>query len=313
MAYELKMGPATRDSYGKALVEVGEANPNVVVLDADLSKSTKTGAFIKAFPDRHFNVGIAEANLVGMAAGFASTGKVPFASSFACFLMCKGFDQLRLGVAYSQVNAKIVVTHGGISIGEDGVSQMSVEDVGMACLLPGFTVVVPCDDAETRATIHAIAAHDGPCFVRTGRPKAPVVFEGDCPFELGKAIQVREGNDITLVANGLLVGPALQAADRLAEKGVEARVLDVHTVKPLDEEALAAAAADTGRMVVAEEHLLYGGLGSAVAMAVGRCHAVPMRFVGLDDTYAESGTTEELMEKYGLNAEAIVAAAEELL
>lgn len=301
------LGIATREAYGLELVELGRERPDIVVLDGDLSKSTMTKYFAKAFPDRFFNVGIAEANMVGVAAGLARAGKLPFVSSFATFLISKGFDQMRVSVAYAGLNVKFVGSHGGISIGEDGVSQMSVEDVALARALPGFTVVVPADEAETRAAIRAVADHPGPCFVRVGRPKAPVVYEAGCSFRIGRAIRVRDGGDITLAANGLMVAAALEAADILARDGIEARVLDLASVKPLDEDALEEAARETGGLVVAEEHLLAGGLGSAVAMALARRYPVPMGFVGLDDTFAESGKPEELLEKYGLTPGRIAA------
>lgn len=306
------LGEATREAYGKALAELGRENPNIVVLDADLSKSTMTKYFAQEFPDRFFNVGIAEANMVGTAAGLASTGKIVFASSFACFVMSKAFDQMRLAVAYSGNNVKIVGTHGGISIGEDGVSQMGHEDIGLALSLPGFVVMVPSDGAQTRAAVRAAAEHVGPVYIRVGRPKAPVIYENGCTdFQIGKAITLRNGRDVTLVANGLMVAAALDAADILEQQGVSARVLDMHTVRPLDEEALEQAARETGGIVVAEEHLLYTGLASQVAMAVARLYPVPMRYVGLTG-YAESGAPELLMRKYGLTGENIARAALEL-
>lgn len=307
------MGKATREAYGEALRDLGKANPNVVALDADLSKSTMSKYFAQEFPERFFNVGIAEANMVGIAAGLALCGKVPFASSFACFVMCKAFDQLRMSVAYPNVNVKIVGSHGGISIGEDGASQMAVEDVALATALPGFTVVVPADEVETRAAVRAMAEHVGPVYMRVGRPKAPIVYEQDCDFTLGKAIQLRDGRDVTLIANGLLVALALEAAETLARRGIAARVLDMATVKPLDEAAVLAAARETRGVVVAEEHLLHGGLGSAVAVAVGRLHPAPMAFVSIGDRYAESGKPDELMRNYGLTASEIVAAALSLM
>ncbi len=307
------LGEATREAYGKALAELGRENPNIVVLDGDLSKSTMTKYFAQEFPDRFFNVGIAEANMVGIAAGLASAGKIAFASSFACFVMCKGFDQLRLAVAYSENNVKIVGTHGGISIGEDGVSQMGHEDIGLALSLPGFVVMVPADGAQTRAAVRAAAEHIGPVYIRVGRPKAPIIYENGCPdFRIGKAITLREGRDVTLVANGLMVAAALDAAEILEEQGISARVLDMHTVRPLDEEAIEKAARETGGIVVAEEHLLYTGLASQVAMAVGRLHPVPMRYVGLTG-YAESGAPDALMRKYGLTGEDIARAALEIV
>lgn len=307
------LGEATREAYGKALAELGRENPNIVVLDGDLSKSTMTKYFAQEFPDRFFNVGIAEANMVGIAAGLAAAGKIAFASSFACFVMCKAFDQMRLAVAYSGNNVKIVGTHGGISIGEDGVSQMGHEDIGLALSLPGFVVIVPADGAETRAAVRAAAEHVGPVYIRVGRPKVPIVYENGCPdFEIGKAITLREGWDVTIVANGLMVAAALDAAEALEKQGVSARVLDMHTVRPLDEEAIEKSARETGAIVVAEEHLLYTGLASQVAMAVARLHPVPMRFVGLTD-YAESGAPDALLRKYGLTADDIVQKAIELV
>jgi len=307
------LGEATREAYGKALAELGRENPNIVVLDGDLSKSTMTKYFAQEFPDRFFNVGIAEANMVGIAAGLAASGKIAFASSFACFVMCKGLDQLRLAVAYSGNNVKIVGTHGGISIGEDGVSQMGHEDIGLALSLPGFVVMVPADGAETRAAVRAAAEHVGPVYIRVGRPKAPIVYESGCPdFQIGKAIILREGRDVTLIANGLMVAAALDAAEQLEQQGISARVMDMHTVRPLDEEAVEKAARETRAIVVAEEHLVFTGLGSQVAMAVAKRHPVPIRFIGLTD-YAESGAPEALMRKYGLTANDIAREAIDLV
>jgi len=307
------LGEATREAYGKALAELGRENPNIVVLDGDLSKSTMTKYFAQEFPDRFFNVGIAEANIVGIAAGLAASGKIAFASSFACFVMCKGLDQLRLAVAYSGNNVKMVGTHGGISIGEDGVSQMGHEDIGLALSLPGFVVMVPADGAETRAAVRAAAEHVGPVYIRVGRPKAPIVYESGCPdFQIGKAITLREGRDVTLIANGLMVAAALDAAEQLEQQGISARVLDMHTVRPLDEEAVEKAARETRAIVVAEEHLVFTGLGSQVAMAVAKRHPVPIRFIGLTD-YAESGAPEALMRKYGLTANDIAREAIDLV
>jgi len=308
------LGLATRQAYGKTLVEVGKRYPNVVVLDADLSKSTMTKDFAAAYPDRFFNVGIAEANMVGIAAGLASTGKIPFASSFACFLMCKAFDQLRLAVAYAESNVKIVVSHAGISIGEDGVSQMSVEDIALACALPKMVVMAPSDEHCTRQAVLAAAAYKGPVFIRTGRAKAPLVYHKPPEeFTIGKAITVRPGSDITVIANGILVGAALDAAESLEKKGVSVRVLDMHTVKPIDEEAVLRAAKETKGIVVAEEHLNYGGLGAVVAQAAARLHPTRVEHVAINDTYAESGTPEGLLEKYGLTEKDIIAAINRIL
>jgi transketolase len=307
------MGMATRDAYGFTLVELGKEKPDIVVLDADLSKSTKSGLFAKAFPERFFNVGIAEANMVSTAAGLASCGKIPFASSFASFLLCKGFDQLRMSVANPHLNVKVVGSHGGISIGEDGASQQSVEDIALACALPGFVVLVPSDEVATRALVRLAADYVGPVYIRTGRPKAPIIYSEVTPFAIGKANLVRPGGDVTVIADGLLVWAALEAAEICEGRGISVRVIDMHTVKPIDADAIAGAARDTGAIVTAEEHLLSGGLGSAVARVVTEQCPVPMCFVGLQDTYAESGTPEQLMEKYGLTAPHIVKAVEEVL
>jgi transketolase len=308
-----KLGAATRDAYGKVLIEIGKENPDVVVLDADLSKSTRTDGFGKAYPDRFFDVGIQEMNLVGVAVGLASCGKVPFVSSFACFLMNKAYEQLRVGAAFSEQNVKVVTSHGGITVGEDGASQQSVEDFALALTLPGFVVMVPADEFSAKALIKQGAAHKGPIYVRTGRSKAPVVYNEKSEFKIGKAVKLREGKDVTLVATGLLVFEALEAADKLKEKGIDAAVVDVHTLKPLDDALLTEMAKKTGAFVVAEEHLIFGGLGSAVSQSVNRNHPVPMEFVGLDDTYAESGTADELMQKYGLTSQNLVTAAQKVV
>lgn len=310
----LQLGKATRDAYGEALLELGRKYPEIVVLDADLAKSTKSAYFGDEFPDRFLNVGIQEANLVGMAAGLASSGRVPFISSFACFIILKGFDQLRMSVAYPGLNVKVVGSHGGITAGEDGASQQAVEDVALACSLPGFVVCVPSDEHQTRAAVEAAFRHQGPVYIRTGRPKVPLVYS-DVPtdFEFGRATVVREGSDATVIANGLMVAAAVVAHERLREEGIDVRVLDMATVKPLDEEAVRRAAEETGAIVAAEEHLIHGGLGAAVAQAVCRTRPVPMEFVGLDDTYAESGDAAALLEKYGLTADQIIAAVRRVI
>lgn len=307
------LGCATRDAYGQALVELGRRDPRIVVLDGDLSSSTRTALFAKEFPDRFFNVGISEANMVGMAGGLAHSGKVPFVSSFACFVACKAYDQLRMAVAVPHWNVKIVASHGGISVGEDGVSQQSVEDLALMTSLPGFTVVVPADEHATRALVRAAAEMDGPVYIRTGRPKAPIVHPPTGSFSLGRGVLLREGRDATIVANGLMVYEALAAAEMLESGGASAAVVDMHTVKPLDEELLARQAKRTGAVVTAEEHQIWGGLGSAVARALALKHPVPMEFVAIQDTYAESGKPEELFDKYGLTARHIVQAARRLL
>ena len=306
-------GMATRDAYGKTLVELGRENPDIVVLDADLSKSTKSILFAKEFKDRFFNMGIAEANMVSTAAGFASCGKIPFASSFASFLMCKGFDQLRMSVANPRLNVKLVGSHGGISIGEDGASQMSVEDIALACSLPGFVVMIPADEIATKALVRLAAEHAGPVYIRTGRPRAPIIYQPSADFEIGKANIIREGIDVTVIANGLLVQEAIEAACLCSERGIDVRVIDMHTIKPIDVNAIVQSAQTTGAIVTAEEHLLSGGLGAAVAQVVAGHCPVPMGFIGLKDTYAESGLPEELFKKYGLTAEHIVAEIEKVI
>jgi transketolase len=311
--FEVKLGAATREAFGRTLVELGRENKDIVVCDADLSKSTMTTYFAKEFPDRFFSIGIAEANMVGIGAGLASAGKIPFVSSFSAFVMNKGFEQLRVCAAYPKVNLKVVGTHSGISIGEDGPSQMSVEETALACSLVGFVVLSPADEAATKALVRLAAAHVGPVFIRTGRVKVPIVYSADQKFEIGKAIQVVEGSDVAIIANGLLVAQAILASETLASEGISARVIDMHTVKPLDREAIRRAAAETGAIVVAEEHLVDGGLGVRVAQVVAETAPCPMEFVGIHDTYAESGQPEELLEKYGLVARDVAAAVRKVV
>ncbi len=307
-----KMGKATREAFGLALAKLGESRNDIVVVDGDVNNSTRTDHFAKKFPQRFFNVGIAESNMVGVAAGLAGSGKQAWVASFAAFIMCNAFDQLRMSIAFPNMDVKVVGTHAGISIGEDGPSQMGIEDVSLACSLPNFTVVVPADEVSTEKAVQALAAIKTPAFLRAGRPNVPLLYENGCDFQLGKAIKLRDGKQVTIIANGLMVSAALDAADALSKQGVEARVLDMHTVKPCDDAAVLAAARETGRIVVAEEHLAHGGLGSAVAMSAARQQPVPMRFVNLGDTYAESGTAEGLLQKYGLTAEHIVKAVRDL-
>lgn len=311
--FELKLGAATREAFGRAVVELGRVNPNVVVCDADLSKSTMTSYFAKEFPDRFFECGIAEANMAAIGAGLAMAGKLPFVSSFSCFAMNKGFEQLRTTVAYPGVNVKVVGTHSGISIGEDGPSQMSIEDIGLACSLPGLTVVSPADEVAMKAIIHLSAGHPHPMFIRAGRIKAPVIYTQDQKFEIGKAIEVVPGSDVTVIAHGLLVAEAIRAQEALDAEGISVRVIDMHTIKPLDEAAIERAARETGAIVVAEEHLTETGLGVRVAQAAAKSRPVPMEFAGIDNTYAESGTPDELLDKYGLRATNITAAIRRVL
>jgi transketolase len=309
----MKLGKATREAFGLALAELGASHPDLVVLDGDVGNSTRTELFGKKFPDRFFNVGIAESNLVSMASGFAASGKRAWLASFAAFVMCNAFDQLRMSVAFPNLDVKVVGSHAGISIGEDGPSQMGIEDVALACALPNFTVVVPADEPSTAEAVKALFNTRTPAYLRVGRPAVPIVYDGKAPFTLGKANQLRDGKDVAILANGLMVAKALEAADALAKDGVTARVLDVHTVKPLDVDAVVAAARATGRVVVAEEHLRTGGLASAVAVALAEHHPTPLRFVCLPDRYAESGKPDELLEKYGLTSAAVVKAAREVV
>lgn len=311
--FELKMGAATREAFGKALVELGKQNKDVVVCDADLSKSTMVHWFAKEFPDRFFSCGIAEAHMVALGAGLAASGKIPFVASFSAFVVNKGFEQMRVTIAYPNTNVKVVGTHSGISIGEDGPSQMSIEDLALATSLPGFVVFSPADEVAMTAFVKIAAAHEGPVFIRAGRVKVPIVYSPDQKFEIGKAIQLTEGNDITLAAHGLMVAESIKAAEILEGEGIHARVIDFPTIKPLDVEAVAKAAKETGAIVVSEEHLVDGGLGVKVAQAAAQTAPCLMEFVGVENTYAESGTPEELLQKYGLTAANVVAAAKRAL
>lgn len=308
----LKLGKATRDAFGAALKELGNEFPNLVTVDGDVGNSTRTEMFAKAFPTRGFNVGIAESNMVGVAGGLAAAGKIPVVSSFAAFLWCNAYDQIRMSVAYPDMNVKLVGSHAGISIGEDGASQMGIEDIALACSLPGMVVCVPADATSAKKATRAMVEHVGPVYLRCGRIELPEIYNDASPFTLGKANTLREGNDVTIIGNGLMVGIALDAAAELAKTGVNARVIDLHTVKPIDEEAIIKAANETGRIVVAEEHLMCGGVGSAVAAVVARTKPVPMEFVNIGDSFAESGDPLGLLQKYGLTAEAIIAAVKKV-
>lgn len=306
----LEYGLPTRNAFGEALRELGRENEKIVVVDGDVHNSTRTKFFAAEFPERFFNVGIAESNLVGVASGLAAAGKEALAASFAVFLLANAYDQIRMSVAFPQANVKLVGSHSGISIGEDGPSQMAIEDIALATSLPNFVVLVPADEPSMRAATRAMFDHQGPVYLRTGRPKAPIVYPDGVDFRIGKANRLREGGDVTLIACGLMVAAALEAAESLSGEGIEARVLDMHTIKPLDAEAIEAAARETGAIVTAEEHLLQGGLGAGVARVVAERHPVPMGFVGVENTYAESGEPQALLEKYGLMPADIVAAAQ---
>lgn len=309
---ELPDGPATREAFGEALAEAG-ANERIVVVDGDVNNSTFTNHFAERYPERFFNAGIAESNMVGIAAGLAGAGKIPVAASFSTFLMSNAFDQIRMSVAFPNQNVKLVGSHAGISIGEDGPSQMAIEDVALACSLPGFTVIVPADGVSAAAATKAMIEREGPTFLRCGRPKVPVLYSDASEFHIGKANTLREGDDVTIVANGIMVAMALDAAAGLADEGIEARVLDMHTVKPIDVAALERAAHETRAVVVAEEHLVYGGLGSIVAQVLAERGPTKMAFVNVGDTYATSGKPEELLRQYGLTPDAILDAARRAL
>ncbi|MBS3784160.1 MAG: transketolase family protein [Anaerolineae bacterium] len=296
----LEYGLPIRNSFGETLRAIGGENPNLIVLDGDVGNSTRTNYFRDEYPERFFNFGIAESNIVGTASGLAAAGKDVLAASFACFLLCNAYDQIRMSIAFPQENVKLVGSHSGISIGEDGPSQMAIEDIALATSLPRVTVVAPADEPSMRAATRAIFEVEGPVYLRSGRPKVPIVYRDGVDFELGKANQLREGDDVTIIAYGLMVAAALEAAAELSKDGIEARVLDMHTVKPLDTDAVERAARETGAIVTAEEHVLNGGMGAEVARTVGEQYPVPMAFVGIDNAYAESGDPEELLRKYGL-------------
>ncbi|MCC6294053.1 MAG: transketolase family protein [Bryobacterales bacterium] len=311
--FELKMGAATREAFGRTLVELGRSNKDVVVCDADLSKSTMTTYFAQEFPERFFSCGIAEANMVAVGAGLSSSGKIAFVSSFSAFLLNKGFEQLRVTAAYPDVNLKAVGTHSGISIGEDGPSQMSIEDLALACSLPGFAVLSPCDEVSMRAVIHEVAAHKGPVFVRAARAKSPIVYSEGTRFPIGGSHELIAGKDVTLISHGLLVAEAIRAAASLEAEGISARVIDMYSIKPLDRDAVARAARETGAIVAAEEHLTDGGLGVRIAQVTAETTPCVMEFAGVNNVYAESGTPDELLDKYGLRAVNIAAAARKAL
>jgi transketolase len=302
-----------RDTYGKTLVELGRKNPDIVVLDADLRPSTMTKYFAREFPERFFDVGIAEQNMIGIASGLAASGKIPFASTFAVFAPGRCFDQIRVSVAQAKLNVKIVSTHAGVTVGEDGASHQALEDLALVCSLPGFTVIVPADAIETAQVIEAVAKHIGPCYVRLPRVKLPNVNGTDYRFEIGKSVTMRSGKDATIMAIGVMVSRALEAAAQLAKEGIDCRVLNMSTLKPIDETAIVKAAEETGAIVTAEEHQEHGGLGSTVARVVAKHHPVPLEFVAVKDVFGTSGKPEELLERYGLTAKDIVKAIRKVL
>ncbi|SFL45842.1 transketolase family protein [Pelosinus propionicus] len=307
------MGLATREAYGEILKELGGKYENIVVLDADLSKSTKTAVFAKAFPQRFFNVGIAEQNLMGVGAGLAAGGKIPFVSTFAMFAAGRAFEQIRNSICYPKLNVKIAATHAGLTVGEDGASHQAIEDVSLMRSIPNMTVIVPADAEETRKAVAFAAEYDGPVYIRLGRMAVPDLFAADYTFEHGKAVQLEDGKDVTIIATGIMVGAAKEAAKQLQDAGISARVLNIHTIKPIDKDAIVKAAADTGAIVTCEEHSIIGGLGSAVAEVLVENSPVPMERIGVCDTFGESGIPSALLKKYHLTAEDIAAAAKKVI
>ena len=304
---------APREVYGQTLVELGRENPDIVVLDADLSPSTMTQYFKKEFPQRFFEVGIAEQNMIGIASGLAASGKIPFASTFAVFAPGRCFDQIRVSVAQARLNVKIVPTHSGLTVGEDGASHQALEDLALICSLPGFTVIVPADAIETKQAIRAVASLKGPCYVRLVRGKLPLVYDSSYRFEIGKAVTLRQGKDATVIAIGVMVAAALEAAATLAKEGIDCRVLNMPTLKPIDAAAIVKAAEETGAIVTAEEHQEHGGLGSMVARVTAKNRPVPMEFIAVKDKFGMSGKPAELLKKYGLTPEDIVKAVREVI
>ncbi len=302
-----------REVYGRTLVELGKENPDIVVLDADLSRSTMTHLFAREFPSRFFDCGIAEQNMVGIAAGLAASGKISFASTFAVFAPGRCFDQIRMSIAQPKLNVKLVTSHGGISVGEDGTSHQSIEDMALVCFLPGFTVIVPADAIETAQAVRVAATSYGPFYIRLCRPNRPLVYPDDYQFNLGKAVVMRQGNNATIIAIGIMVTAALEAAENLKREGIGCCVLNMSTLKPIDQVAITKAASETGAIVTAEEHLEYGGLGSAVAQVVARHYPVPMEFVAIKDIFAKSGKPDELLQRYGLIAKDIEQAVRSVI
>ena len=305
---------ATRDSYGNALCELGEVYPDLVVLDADLAEATRTSVFKKKYPERHIDCGIAESNMMGIAAGLATTGKIPFVSSFAMFATGRAFEQVRNSIGYPHLNVKIGGTHAGVTVGEDGASHQCNEDLALMRSIPGLVVICPADDIEAKAAVRAAIEHEGPVYIRFGRAACPIVNDNpDFHFEIGKGTVLREGKDVTVVATGICVGAALEAAEMLAADGIDAEVINICTIKPLDKELIAASAKKTGRVVTAEEHSVIGGLGSAVCDALSELCPTPVKKIGMQDVFGESGPADELVKKYGLDAKGIYTSVKDFV
>ncbi len=307
------MSVATREAYGKALVDLGKENSNVVVLDADLSKSTKTNEFAKEFPNRFFDMGIAEQNLMGTAAGLAAAGKIPFASTFAMFATGRAFEIIRNSICYPELNVKICATHAGLTVGEDGASHQALEDIACMRAIPNMTVVNPADGVSAEKAIKAVAEYNGPVYVRLGRAKVPIIYDNNLKFEIGKGIQIKDGKDVTIIATGIMVSKAIEASEKLGKEGISARVIDIHTIKPIDKDIIVKAAKETGVIITAEEHNFIGGLGSAVAEIVSENYPVIVKRIGTNDTFGESGKPDDLLEKYGLTVDNIVNVVKSLV
>lgn len=307
------MGKATRDAYGETLKRLGAVNPDIIVLDADLSSSTKTSVFAKEYKDRFFNTGIAEANMIGVAAGLASAGKIPFASTFAVFGAGRAYEQIRNSVCYPKLNVKITVTHAGLTVGEDGATHQMLEDIALMRALPNMTVVVPADAAETEAVITWAASYDGPIYIRLGRAKCEDIMPAEMTFTPGKSTKLSDGNDLTIIACGIMVAKAVEAAAILKKKDISARVINMSSIKPIDEDAIIKASKETGAVITCEEHTVMGGLGSAVAEVICKNTPVPMSMIGTEDTFGESGKADDLLNKYGLSTEHIVEEAIRIL
>lgn len=307
------MGKATRDAYGETLKRLGAVNPDIIVLDADLSSSTKTSVFAKEYKDRFFNTGIAEANMIGVAAGLASAGKIPFASTFAVFGAGRAYEQIRNSVCYPKLNVKIAVTHAGLTVGEDGATHQMLEDIALMRALPNMTVVVPADAAETEAVITWAASYDGPIYIRLGRAKCEDIMPAEMTFTPGKSTKLSDGNDLTIIACGIMVAKAVEAGAILKKKDISARVINMSSIKPIDEDAIIKASKETGAVITCEEHTVMGGLGSAVAEVICKNTPVPMSMIGTEDTFGESGKADDLLNKYGLSTEHIVEEAIRIL
>ena len=303
----------TREVYGDTLSELGAVNKNIVVLDADLSGSTKTSVFAKKFPDRFFNMGVSEADMMGTAAGLSTCGKIPFASTFAIFASGRAWEQVRQSIAYPKLNVKIVASHGGITVGEDGASHQAIEDIALMRCIPNMTVIMPCDGIETKSVIHEIVKYNGPVYVRVARARFPVVMPEDYKFSIGKGVVVRNGKDATIIAMGLMVSHAIEAAAMLEKEGLNIRVINMSTIKPIDRDLIIKAAKETGAIITAEEHSIIGGLGEAVAGVVAEEFPVPMKRVGIQDKFGQSGLAEELLAHYGLMPKDIAAAVREVV